>query len=664
MGLQRASTQRRPRALRQKSWGNLVTSKACNSVVPLRPRGEDAQAMAPTVPMISIDESVGQSVAAYAEADRLFALQSTRLLHSAESEDFDRITRLAAQFFDVPTVLVSLVSADAQWFKSRIGMEAEQTERNVAFCHFAIQNSSVMVVEDATLDDRFKSNRLVTGELGIRFYAGAPLITSKGHALGSLCVIDYVPRKFSPLQCRQLQDMAQLVMAQIELFQASVRMHDVTRLPNRAQWALDLNALAALGDTGPHTLVLVDVMSHNSVQNALLAVGIRSVEITLRLVAARLQEILAGRSPLYHVSDTRFAFVLRGSDAAAQEAVIGQILLDLHRPIQAGSHFVELEIECGAVVFDSSAKDTSDVLRKATSAMYQAERAQLPFMMYNASFDHLHKRIYEMLRAVPAALIDGEFRLVYQPKLDVALGRFTAVEALIRWRSPKWGVVSPGEFIPATENTSAIHLLTEWVLHAALAQTALWQTQGLYTTVAVNVSARNLEHPQFVQTVRNACRLHGVDPRHLDIECTENAVLTGDRTLDVLRQLRDLGCQISLDDFGIGYSNLACLQTLPVGLLKIDQSLVNTITEDYRAWTLLQSLISLGHTLGYRMLAEGVENAEVFSLLADAGCDAMQGYFLSKPIESVEVLSFMRNQRQVLLALPRRDTASGFSPLV
>ncbi len=342
---------------------------------------------------------------------------------------------------------------------------------------------------------------------------------------------------------------------------------------------------------------------------------------------------------------------------------IKQILSDLSQPISTGGMSVELDLECGVVVFESSCADASDVLRKATSAMYQAELRQLPFLVYNASFDETHRRVYAMLRAIPTALAHGEFRLVYQPKLDVALGRFTAVEALIRWRSPKWGVVSPAEFIPAIENTATIHLLTEWVLHTALAQTAAWQAQGLYTSVAVNVSARNLEHPHFVKIVRNACRTHGVDPRHLDIECTENAVLTGERSLGVLAELRDLGVQASLDDFGVGYSNLACLQSLPVGLLKIDQSLVKPIADNYRAWTLLQSLISLGHTLGYRVLAEGVETADIYALLADAGCDAMQGYFLSKPVEAGEVLAFMRDQRTALVALPRRELGSTFAAL-
>ncbi|APW39628.1 hypothetical protein RD110_22460 [Rhodoferax koreense] len=579
------------------------------------------------------------------EADWLFALQSERLANSPENEGFERITRLAEQLFDVPTALVSLVTADRQRFRSRVGPDFIEADWNTAFCAFTVQEPSVLVVEDAALDDRFHRNRFVTGCPGIRFYAGAPLVSAAGHALGSLCVIDYRPRSFTPAQCRQLEDLARLVMAQIDLYQSAGRLHDVTRLPNRAQWAVDLEELALAGDTGQHTLVLVDIMNHARLQSALLAVGITAVEIALRHIAARLQEILDGRSPLYHVSDTRFAFVLRGRGTAGHAAAISQILMALARPIRVGDLAIELEVQCGAVTYESGEADASDVLRKATSAMHLAERRQLPFLMHQPVFDEVHRRSYAMLRALPIAMNGGELRLVYQPKLDFRSRRFNAVEALVRWRHPKWGDVSPAEFIPAIENTSTIHLLTEWVLHAALAQTAAWQAQGLFISMAVNVSARNLEHPNFVKIVGNACALHGIDPRHLHVECTENAVLTGERSFAALAELREMGAQISLDDFGIGYSNLACLQKLPVDLIKIDQSLVKPIVADARAWTLLQSLIALGHTLGYRVLAEGVETKGIYDLLSQTPCDAMQGYFLSRPVEAAEVLTFMREPK-------------------
>ncbi len=581
------------------------------------------------------------------EAQRVHAVQATRLVGTGASEEFDRITRLTAQVFDMPAAMVSLVTSDRQWIKSRVGLDLQETDRDTAFCAFTIAEPTVLVVEDATLDERFKDNPFVADAPGIRFYAGAPLLTRAGHALGTLCVIDYAPRRFTAAQCRQLQDMAELVMAQIDLRQAAGRINEVTRLPNREQLSIDLHHMAT-GATGQlRTMVMVDVMSHQRVQSAVLAVGIEAVEAGLRVVAARLKEVLGDGARLYHVSETRFVFLLDPADAERQAAAVEDLLARFSAPLRIGSVSIRLEIECGIADVDVSAPDADDAIRKATSAMLRAAKSQVAWLAYEPGFDTAHRRAYAMAHAIPKALANGEFRLVYQPKLDLHLGRYTAVEALLRWDSPKWGPVSPGEFIPVVEDTLAIHQVTHWVLDAALRQAALWQRQGLYLSVAVNVSANNLEHLGFVESVRSACALHAVDPRYLHIECTENAVLTGQDILPVLQSLRGMGIQISLDDFGIGYSNLACLHSLPIGLIKLDQSLVKPIVGDFRAWTLLQSLVSLGHTLGYRVLAEGVETAEIYDQLADAGCDAMQGYYLSRPIEADAVPPFMREQKSL-----------------
>ncbi len=588
---------------------------------------------------------------AEAEKERLMVLQATRLVDTAQSEDFDRLTRLAAQLFGMPTALVSFVTEDRQWFKSRVGMDCHETERDAAFCAHTIQRTSVMVVEDARLDPRFQSNRLVTGQPGIRFYAGAPLVTRSGHALGSLCVIDYAPRSFSPEQRQQLADMAQIVMSQVDLHQAAGRLHEVTRLPNRSQLVIDLHDLALVGAAGPRTMVLVDIMSHAQVQSAIVGLGIESVEKSLRIVARRIGEVVGESSTLYHVGDTRFIFLLRGDDAAAHESAAADMLAHMRSPLRVGNVSIELEIQCGMVRYEPSTAHLDDLMRKATSAMRHAQLQQSSFKWYDEAFDAPHRRAFRLVQAIPQGLTSGQFRLVYQPKLDVVKGRFTGVEALLRWNHPRFGSVSPAEFIPAVEKTMAINLITEWVLHTALAQMARWQKLGLYITMAVNVSARNLDHPHFLQIVKNACATHEVAPRYLHLECTENAVLTGLTTREVLHELRAMGIQISLDDFGIGYSNLACLQDLPAELLKLDQSLVKPIAEDFRAWNMLQSLVAMGHMLGYRVLAEGVETASIYEQLLHAGCDAMQGYFLSRPLEADAVLEFMRDSAKTTAVL-------------
>lgn len=577
------------------------------------------------------------------ERERLIALEATRLVDSPASEDFDRITRLAARTFGVPTALVSLVTADRQWFKSRVGMDCAATERESAFCAHTIRCTDVMVVEDATLDDRFKENRLVTGQPHIRFYAGAPLITPQGHALGSLCVIDYSPRTFGAEDRETLQDMARMVMAQINLAMGVGRVHEVTGMPNRAQLKSDLVDLSKIGDAGNRALVVIDIMSHAGVQAALLALGISALEKSVRHIASRLTSLMQAGTVLYHVSDTRFAYMLSAEDAGATSAAIDAVLTRMREPLQVdGIHF-NLDLRCGAVAFDARRDKLSDLMRMATTALVRPRSAGNSFHWYEPAFDLPHKRSYALVRTLPESLRSDQFRLVYQPKFNVASNRCTGVEALLRWSHPVMGNVSPAEFIPVVEKTEAIHPITHWVLSAALAQVAQWQKQGLYLTVAVNVSSRNLEQPQFAQSVADACARHDVNPRYLHIECTENAALTGTRTLAALHALRTLGVDISLDDFGVGYSNIACLQELPVTLIKLDQSLVKPITKDARARTLAQSLIAFGHSLGYRVLAEGVEDEETFGALEEAGCDAVQGYHVSRPLEAAAVADWFRN---------------------
>ncbi|KQP05334.1 sensor domain-containing phosphodiesterase [Pseudorhodoferax sp. Leaf265] len=589
--------------------------------------------------------------ASEAERERLLALEATKLVDSPATEDFDRITRLAAALFNVPTALISLVTHDRQWFKSRVGMEAAETERGAAFCDHTIRSPDVLVVEDAAKDRRFKFNRLVCNQPGIRFYAGAPLITLSGHALGSLCIIDTKPRQLSDGEAAQLKDLAALVMAQIERTVSVGRVHEVTHMPNRAQLRSDLHDLALTADSGARVLALVDIMSGSQVQAALLALGLSALERSVRVIGGRLASLVGSDTTVYHVSETRFAFILNAGQQDEASVKLESLMAQMHEPFKFAGVAFTLEARCGALMFDPAADRGHDLLRMATSALVQAATESAMLRWYASEMDTPHRRAYALVQMLPESLESGEFRLVYQPKLDVTKNRVSGVEALLRWSHPVMGSISPAEFVPAIEKTAAIHQLTEWVLNAALAQNADWQRQGVFITVAVNVSAKNLEAPGFADKVREACDRHHVDPRWLHIECTENSVLTGSRTTETLQSIGKLGVQISLDDFGVGYSNIACLNRLPVSLLKLDRSLIAPIATDFRAWTLAQSLIDFGHCLGYRMLAEGVENAETYKMLVEAGCDAIQGYFVSKPIEASELLPFLRTQMPARLLL-------------
>jgi EAL domain-containing protein (putative c-di-GMP-specific phosphodiesterase class I) len=378
------------------------------------------------------------------------------------------------------------------------------------------------------------------------------------------------------------------------------------------------------------------------------------LEATLREIAGKLRLLLGHSAPLYHVSETRFSFLLPGSLKEQHENFAALLLARMREPFTSAGITVELEIEAGLVNFPLDASGASDVLRKATSAMHESASMGRSYLWHGSCFDASHRRAYSLLRDVSPGLARGEFRLVFQPKLNLVTGNYSGVEALARWKHVKYGDISPAEFIPLVETTMLIHEFTQWALHTALAQLAAWRGQGITLTMAVNVSSRNLDHPSFVRVVRDACALHGIEPKYLHIECTENAIMTSPATQAALEALRDLGVQISLDDFGMGYSNLSCLSALPVELLKLDQSLIKPIATDPRALRLVQSLIHLGHSLGYRILAEGVETREVFDLVVAANCDAIQGYYLSRPLEASALERFVAAN-----AAPRHAASPG-----
>ena len=363
------------------------------------------------------------------------------------------------------------------------------------------------------------------------------------------------------------------------------------------------------------------------------AVGVRPLEGTLREIAAKLRASIRPGTALYHVSETRFAFLAQEATREAHDAAAAILVATMREPFRSGGICVELDIQCGLAEFTLSPRESADALRRATSAMHESISLRRPYLWHGDCFDDAHRRGYALLRDVSAGLQRGEFRLVYQPKLNLRTGRYSGVEALARWQHAELGNVSPGEFIPLIESTTLIHEFTPWVIDTALAQLKRWREDGLDLTIAVNVSSRNLEHPGFLDVVRDACRRHDVPPDRLHVECTEHSVMTGPATQAALEALQVLGAQVSLDDFGMGFCNLSALASLRVQLLKIDQSLVFPIATDRRARQLVVSLIQMGHALGYRMLAEGVESRAVHDVLVAAGCDAMQGFFLSRPLE-------------------------------
>jgi len=243
------------------------------------------------------------------------------------------------------------------------------------------------------------------------------------------------------------------------------------------------------------------------------------------------------------------------------------------------------------------------------------------------------------------ALEHDEFKLLYQPKLDLHTGRVTGAEALMRWESPDLGLVSPVKFIPVLEETGMVVEVGEWAIHTACRQHVEWIKQGLPPIkIAVNLSARQLREPTFVEIVKSALRKTDLPPSALEIEITESMLMSdAPNILAALKDLHDYGVHISMDDFGTGYSSLSYLKRFPIDTIKIDRSFVSDIDTSPDDAEIIHTIINMGQTLNRKIIAEGVETQEQLDILRQYNCDEIQGYFFSKPLEPSTFVQFYRD---------------------
>jgi EAL domain-containing protein (putative c-di-GMP-specific phosphodiesterase class I)/GGDEF domain-containing protein len=580
----------------------------------------------------------------YQEEARLDALYQLKLLDTSPSESFDRITRMASQIFGLPVAAVSLTDRDRQWFKSRVGVDHCSIPRDKAPCAQVAEATEPLVIEDMLADPCYADS--VLGRAGTRFYAGAPLITSDGYGLGALCVLGTEPRQVAPSEMAALVDLAAMVMAQIELQHAFGRIDPVSGMPSRNQFRDDLIDLARDFPCERRFAVVVDLARDDQISKISRAMGGGRVDDLVREAAQALRSGLGPDRTTYHVGPTQFAFL---SPPGVGEVAYMQLLRSAFASLRAASsvRFVTT-VAIGVRPFLLGDVPADDVLRGAASAAQDARRADGSIALYSSLNDTAHQRQYGLLRDFGAALEAGDqLRLVYQPRIELATGCCVGAEALLRWRHPRLGDVSPAEFIPIIEQTSLARPTTQWVLDAAMDQLAAWRHTGIDIALSVNISAANLGEADLIERIHLGLLKRNLRPDQLEIELTESAIMDQpDQALAMLRELAGAGICLAIDDFGTGHSSLAYLQRLPAQVVKIDQAFVRDLTEAAGPdFVLVETMVGLARKMGYRCVAEGVETGKAAVILAGIGCEEAQGFLFARPMDVEQLVCWMSEHR-------------------
>ena len=415
---------------------------------------------------------------------------------------------------------------------------------------------------------------------------------------------------------------------------------DLTGLPNRRAFYAAVEARLEDGGTG--ALLLLDMDKFKEVNDSL---GHHVGDQLLSDVGLRLSEHLRDGDLLARLGGDEFALFLVGGGRREAETVADKVREAMVEPFRLGEIALTADVSVGIALAPEHGDDISVLLRRADIAMYGAKRARSGHRVYHESDDSDGDQRLRTLQDLRAALVEDQLTLHYQPKVDLDDGAVRGVEALVRWDHPTRGLLYPDSFLELAEEAGLMRPLTELVLAMALDQAARWHAAGRPLTVSVNLSASSLVESDLPEQVADLLLTRRLPATALQLEITEETLMADrDRARLILQRLRDAGVQISVDDFGTGYSSLAYLRELPIDELKLDRSFVFPMADDARAAALVVSTIALVHSLGLRMVAEGVEDRIALDELTRNGCDQAQGFYLSRPLPPGQVDAWLESR--------------------
>jgi diguanylate cyclase (GGDEF)-like protein/PAS domain S-box-containing protein len=477
-------------------------------------------------------------------------------------------------------------------------------------------------------------------------WLGVPLLDGRGRAFGVVAVQSYSERvRFTDDHLSLLTFVSQHLATAIERKRAeeqirSLAYHDgLTGLPNRLLFTDRLGlAVAQAHRLGQRLAVLFLDLDRLKVIND--SLGHSVGDLLIGQVARRLQESVREGDTVARLGGDEFTLLLPGVHQALDAAKTAEkILAALRVPFQVEGRELFVTASVGISLYPDDGGDPETLIKNADTAMYRAkDQGRDALQLYAPVMNATALERLALENSLRKALAQDELTVFYQPIVDLGTGQVSSVEALLRWRHPQLGLVAPGEFVPLAEVTGLIVPMGPWVLRQACRQARAWHDRGLArVSVAVNLSARQIQQPDLVEQVTAALEESGLAARFLALEITEsNAMQNAETTASALRALKAIGVRISIDDFGVGHSSLSYLRRLPIDTLKLDQSFVREIGSDPDQAAIVTAVMAMAHTLKLEVVAEGVETEEQLGFLAARGCDLIQGFLVSPALPASE----------------------------
>ena len=441
-----------------------------------------------------------------------------------------------------------------------------------------------------------------------------------------------------------VQDVTRLKLAEAEIRQLAYY-DGLTGLTNRMMFRERLNAAIESAIRKKETLAVLfldldrfkrvnDTLGHHIGDLLLKSVATTLRGCTRRSDAASRHSHTAPAPVLSRLGGDEFTILLPDIHFPENAAVVARRLLkEIPTPATLGGVEVSVTTSIGIAIYPTDGDTAEALMKNADAAMYEAKKeGRNNYHFYTESLNQKTVERLFLENELRKAQEKGELSLYYQPRVDIASGRTLAAEALIRWNHPEKGVVSPAKFIPIAEESGQILEINKWVLMTACAQAVKWPApDGIPVRVSVNLSGYKLASQNIVSSIEEALSMAKMPPDRLEIEVTENVLMT-EEAISTLQRIKDLGVSIALDDFGTGYSSLSYLATFPVDVIKIDRSFVSGSTSESDNRIIVKAIIAMGHSLGKRIVAEGIETLEQFELLKRCGCNEAQGYFFQRPL--------------------------------